>query len=207
MYVIGEDHNHSLRTTAHIHDILKKKPRHDRVAIVTELGMCQSFHQLDERIVQCIEEPEKLNILSSVVSLMASLCHYDTIENKLTFDILLPKMIQRGYIPMIGEVKTTKGRVEALRILFQHIETLLQECAPRDQHSTYSRYIKEWLQNCTNTTSSMSLANDLRDRWLVNKAKEITSQYDHVIVIAGIAHIPRLVHLLGAQITPKNVYL
>lgn len=205
-YVIGENHNNAAHTNTIIRNILKKTSKQARIAIVTEFGMCPSFQQIDARIAMCVEEPEKLNILSSVVSLMALLCHYDTVENKETFDILYPRMQIRGYIPSIEEVKTKKGRKEALRILFGRIEQLLQQCTPLEQLNTYSRYIKQWLEDCTDTTSSMSLANDLRDRWLVNKAKELSAQYDHVIVIAGVAHVSKVVFLLRPDILSENVY-
>ncbi len=197
IHIIGENHNESMRTIGNLVKILQTASASSKVAIVTEYGMCRTFNHIDERITICVEEPHCMNILSSVILLMAMLCLYDKPENKQAFDDIHPQLTRIGYIP---ELKDTNDRSATLSLLFSHIMTLLENCCPSQLLTTYQEMLVKWLKECTDVTSSQSVGDDLRDRWLVGKAKELQQTSDVVVIIAGLSHLQRLMFLLNGNI-------
>jgi hypothetical protein len=132
---------------------------------------------------------------------MAMLCLYDEPQNKESFEDLHPKLSHIGYIPILTD---PNDRNTTLKVLFTHIMKILEDCCPSALLATYQEMLMKWLKDCTDVTSSRSLGDDLRDRWLVNKAKELEESADIVIIIAGLSHLQRLMHLLKDRIKPKE---
>lgn len=197
-HIIGENHNTAIRTTASITKILMSQSASAKVAIIAELGMCQRYGVLDKRIVICDEEPECMNIVNCIVTMIATLCMYEQADNRDTFYNLYPHFVRLQWIPQLSyDVEIDTDRTKAIATLIAYVIKMLQSCLAPSEFEDFKTFMLTSLENCKDMKMAMNISNAIRDRWIAQRAKQLAKNNDVVIVVVGLAHLPRMLSLLG----------